>query len=87
MLIALLLNLLVGIVGIFFSWLPQVDTLPAIGGYDVDTALVSGMGYLNTFFTTFWPLKIMFTGFLVLMGYYIVKLVLRFFLGHRSIGH
>ncbi len=87
MILTLLLNFLVLIVGVVFSWLPKVTALPTINGYDIDAALVTGMGYVQTFFTTFWPLQIMFNGFLVLMAYYIVKMTLRFFLGHRSPGH
>ncbi len=84
MIVLLLINLIVIILGVIFSWLPQVTTLPEIGGYDIDTALSQGMGYVHSFFTTFWPLQIMFDGFLVLMLYYISMMTLRFFLGHRA---
>lgn len=84
MLINLLLNFMVMTVGAIFSWLPTVETLPTIGGYDVDAALVTGMGQVMTFFNTFWPLKIMFQGFLFLLGYYAIKIGIRFFFGARS---
>ena len=85
MIITLLINLIVIILGTIFSWLPVVTTLPNIAGYDIDSALVSGVGQLYNFMNTFWPIKIMFQGFLFLLLYYISKFILRFFIGHRSI--
>lgn len=87
MIISLLLNILVLIIGVIFSWLPNVDTLPSILGYDIDGALVTGMGYARTFFVTFWPLTILFEGFGILMIYYVIKMTLRFFIGHRAPPH
>jgi len=87
MIIDFLLNFLLLIVGSVFSILPSVSTLPTIAGFDIDTFMVNGMGMLNTYFTTFWPVAIMFQGFLALMLYYILKMGLRFFLGHRAPGH
>lgn len=84
MIIVLFLNLLVMIVGTIFSWLPEITTLPTMFGYDIDTALVTGMGYVQTFFNTFWVLEIMFQGFLILMLYFLTKMVIRFFIGHRT---
>ena len=84
MIINLFLNLIVLIIGVILSWLPTVTTLPLINGYDIDTAFVTGMSQLNSLFTTFWALSIMFQGFLFIMAYYILKLTLKFFLGHRS---
>ncbi len=87
MLIALLLNIIVLIIGVIFSWLPVVEKLPEFMGYDIDTALVSGVGYIQTFFATFWPLAIVFQAFLILMAYYSIKIVVRLFLGSRAPGH
>lgn len=84
MIVMLILNVLVLILGAVFSWLPQVTTLPSIVGFDIDTALVTGVGQMHAFFVSFWPVYIMFQGFLVLMGYYALKLAIRFFLGHRA---
>lgn len=86
MIITLLLNLVVLILGVIFSWLPVVTSLPEIMGYDIDGALVTGVGYMQTFFYTFWPFQIIFQGFLILMVYYTIKIVLKFFLGHRAPG-
>lgn len=87
MIIILLINLISLLLGGIFSWLPIVNKLPNIVGYDIDTALVNGVGYTQTFMQTFWPLEIMFQGFLVLMGYYGIKMIVRFFLGHRAPGN
>jgi hypothetical protein len=82
----LFINLVVLILGAVFSWLPEVKTLPTIGGFDIDGALVTGMGQVHTFFSTFWVLQYMFYGFLALMGYYALKMAVTFFLGHRAPG-
>lgn len=87
MIIAFLLNFVVLIIGAIFSLLPAVETLPTIGGFDIDAALVTGIGQLNAFVTAFWPVKIMFVGFLFLMGYYAFKIGLKFLIGHRAPGH
>lgn len=83
----LMINLVVLIVGAIFSFLPAVTVLPTIGGFDLDQALVTGASQLNAFFVTFWPLKTMFTGFLFLLGYYAIKIGIRFLIGHRTPGH
>jgi hypothetical protein len=86
MIVDLLLNVLLLVIGAIFSILPIVYTLPTIAGYDIDAALVSGIGQFNVFTTAFWPLSVMFQGFLVIMLYYALKMGLRFFLGHRAPG-
>jgi len=87
MILDFILNFVLLIVGAIFSFLPIVSTLPTIGGFDIDSQMVLGMGYLNSFFTAFWPVAVMFQGFLVIMLYYALKMLLRFFLGHRAPGH
>ena len=84
MIIAFLFNLIVIIIGSIFSLLPTVTTLPTINGVDVDSAMVVAMGELHTFTTAFWPLAIMFNGFLFIMAYYAFKVGLRFIIGHRA---
>lgn len=79
-----LLNVVVIALGGIFTWLPAVDTLPNIVGYNVDSALLQAMGYSNRIFEAFYPLAIMFQASLVLFGYYIIKMGLRFLLGHRA---
>lgn len=84
MIISLLLNVLIAIVGIILSWLPTVTTIPPIFGFDIDSTLVTAMGYFNGVTSLFWPLAIILQGFLVLMGYYLLKITLIFFLGSRA---
>jgi hypothetical protein len=79
----LFLNVAVLFLGAIFSWLPTVDTLPTIIGYDIDGLLNLGAGYVAGVLQAFWPLGIMFQGFLALMVYFSIKMVLRFFLGSR----
>lgn len=86
MIINLLLNFITIVLAGIFMWLPEVDTLPNIAGYDIDAGLQTAVGYLQSFTATFWPIEILFQGFLFLMGYYLVKILLRFFLGSRSPG-
>lgn len=69
-----------------FSWLPQVTALPTIAGIDIDAALNTGMGSFLSFAKAVWPIYDVYLGFLVLTGYYAIKVVLRFFLGHRAPG-
>lgn len=83
----LALNIIVLFLGAIFSWLPTITNLPNILGFDIDAALVTGMGQFNQFANTFWPLKLMFQGFLVIMIYFGIKMALRFLLGHRAPGH
>lgn len=78
--IGTLIDLLNAIVG----WLPNVTTLPTILSFDIDTALITGVGELRTFFTTFWPFMYVFEGFMVLLTYYGIKMLLRLLLGHRA---
>ncbi len=80
------LNIVVLIIGAIFSWLPVVTSLPTINGFDIDSALVTGIGQLNTFLNTFWPIKYMIVGALTIFSYYILKMGLKFILGHRAPG-
>jgi hypothetical protein len=82
----LFINFVVLMLGAVFSWLPPVDKLPSIHGYDLDTALVNGMGMLHTFFVAFWPIGYMFDGFMALMVYFALKMAIVFVLGHRAPG-
>lgn len=87
MIINLLIGLFTLILGAIFSWLPQISTLPTIGGFDIDGALVLGMGQLHTFMITFWPIDYLLKGFMALMVYYGFMIILRFFIGHRAPGN
>lgn len=67
-----------------FSWLPQVNTLPNILGIDIDTQLSQGMSMLYNFANSIWPIHDVLLGMIFLLGYYGIKMVLTFFLGHRA---
>lgn len=86
MIVAFLFNLIVLVVGAIFSLLPQVTTLPTVNGFDIDAALVIGVGQLKTFATAFWPLMYMFYGALFIMAYYALKQGVKFLIGHRAPG-
>lgn len=84
MIIVFLINTLIAILTIIFGWLPDVVKLPSIVGYDIDSALVTGMGQINTIMKSIWVLQYLIGGFLVIMGYHLIKLVLKFILGSRA---
>ena len=84
MLIMLLWNVVILAIGSIFAWLPIVVTLPNIVGYNIDGALITGMGYVNQVITNIWPLYYVVQGMLYLMLYYTIKMGLRFLLGHRA---
>lgn len=84
MIINFVLNAIVLILGAMFAWLPVVTSLPAINGFDIDASLVLGVSQMYSFFEAFWPLGLLFQGFIVLMGYFTVKLIVKFWIGHRA---
>jgi hypothetical protein len=86
MIITLIINTIILIFGAIFSFFPVVAKLPTIFGFDIDAAMATGMGSLNTFLISFWPIKYMFLGFLAIMTYYGLKMLVTFFLGHRAPG-
>ena len=66
------------------SWLPSVTTLPTIGGVDIDTALVQGVGQTYGFANAIWVIHDVLIGAAVIWGYYAIKLVVRLVIGHRA---
>lgn len=70
-------------VGVLLSWLPAIDTLPVINGYDIDASLVLGVSYIRSLTDSVWIFSDLFAGFLILMSYYILMITLRFFIGKR----
>jgi hypothetical protein len=79
-----ILNIIVLILSSLFLWLPQIQTFPTIIGFDIDGMLLNGIGMLKEYMITFWPLYTMFQGFLVLVGYFLLKRVISLFLGSRA---
>jgi hypothetical protein len=86
MIFSYLIKFVLSILFAFLDWLPDVKTFPTIGGFDIDGALVTGLGYVRTFTQTFWLFDYVLVAFLSLMGYYIVKMVVRLVLGSRAPG-
>ncbi len=86
MIFTFILNVVVAIFSIIFEGLPKVTTLPTINGFDIDTTLLNGVGDLNVIFGTFWYLKDVFYGGLILLAYYGIKMLLKAVLGSRTPG-
>ena len=80
MLIQLLLQILISTVNVIFSWLPAVDTLP----FGIDSAFISAMMYFNGAIDTLPYLEIVFDSFLYVIGFEVLLLVLKLFLGSRT---
>lgn len=74
------------ILNVTFSWLPKVETLPTILGVDVDTQLLFGVHLINRLSELFWMMGDLVAAAKIMLGYYVIKMVLRFFLGHRAPG-
>ena len=87
MIVTLLVNLIVGALGLLLAIFPDVTTLPTVFGYDIDGALVDGMGKFNTLSSNVWALQYVFYGFLAIISYYALKKVWNVFLGARSPTH
>jgi amino acid transporter len=86
MITSIFIGIIVSLISTVFSMLPTVTTLPTIAGYDVDGALVTGMGEFTHFIQDVWPIYDVFLGFLVLMGYFGIKMLLKAVLGSRAPG-
>lgn len=84
MIITKLLLIIATAITALVSWLPIVTTLPPIAGYDIDTALVNGVGQAYNFFEVMWVVKDVLLGALFLWGFYGLMLGVRLFLGHRA---
>lgn len=80
------LNFIILTFGAIFTVLPSATKLPTIGGYDIDGALVTGMGAFHTFVAAFWPIQDMFYGALAIFAYFGIKMLARLLLGHRAPG-
>lgn len=86
MIVQTFIQLFIGLLSILFSWTGVVTSLPSIGGYDLDTALIGGVAEFQTYANSVWPIRDVFIGFGFMLGYYFLKMVLKFFLGHRAPG-
>ena len=87
MIITLLINVIVGAIGVILSIFPDVTTLPKIFGYDIDTALLDGVGKVNTVSSSVWALQYLFYGFLAILAYYGLKMLWKMLMGSRHGTH
>lgn len=84
MIVSLILNIIVLVIGIIFTFLPAISTLPPLFGYDIDKALVTNFGYVARFMYYFWPVGYLYMFLQAILGYHIVKIVFRLFFGSRA---
>lgn len=83
MIIVFILECITTFLAILFGWLGTVDRLPVVLGYDIDTTLLTGVGYITGLFSTYWPLYYVMGGFAILTTYYLIKMIIIAWLGHR----
>jgi hypothetical protein len=83
MIINFLVNVVLLTIGAVLGQLPEIKTLPTFMGFDIDGALVHGVGNMYSFLGAFWPILYLFNGFLAIIGYHISKIALRFLIGNR----
>lgn len=67
--------------------LPSATTLPTIGGFDTDSALVNAIGLFNTLKASVWVFTDLWYAFLALVTYWGVKILLKVLLGQRTPIH
>jgi len=77
MLIFFLLKAVVLIVGIFLSILPSVAVLPVVAGLDLDSVILTGIGYFNYLSDKIPPLAIFMAGFSFVLTFKLSMLVLK----------
>lgn len=82
MIIQLFLQILISLITLLFSWLPDVTILP----FGIDTALSYAVQLFHGAMSTLPYLEIVWTCFLYLLGFEILLVILKFFLGSRSFG-
>lgn len=83
---AYILAFFVAIIGFVLQNDPTVTTLPTINGTNLDTTMQQAIAYFHTITVTMWYIGDVWTGALILMGYYALKMFLRFILGYRAPG-
>lgn len=83
MIIQLLITIALGFLTILFGWLPSVDSLP----FGIDSAFITLVSYFRGAIQTLPYMQVVWNCFLYLLGFEILMVVLKFFLGHRAPGH
>lgn len=64
--------------------IPVITALPTIVGVNLDTTMQQAVSYFHELTITMWYLGDVWTGALLLMGYYALKMALRLLLGARA---
>lgn len=67
----------------FFSWLPQINTLP----FGMDAVLSTAVGYYNYFASMNWPVVYPMQCAMIYLSFELTLLVIRVFLGSRTPIH
>jgi len=83
MIFAAILTAIANFLGIIFSFLPNVDTLP----YGIDAVITNGIGYYKYFASYFPPLTTVLTVGSIYISFRLALLFLKVFLGHRAPHH
>lgn len=73
MIVTILFALVTLLLTAVFQYVPVITELP----YGIDSILVTGMTYLHAIIAVFPPLGIMLSGFLIILGFKTLMLVLR----------
>lgn len=83
------IQFVITLLGIILSELhiPQITALPTINGVDMDATISQAVQYFHTITVSMWYLGDVWSGALILLGYYTLKMALRFLLGQRAPGH
>lgn len=84
MLINSILTVIANILTAVLSFLPAVTVLPTIAGYDIDTALVTGVGQTYRFASTVWPIWDVLLGALFLWTFHGIMIFVKLIIGHRA---
>jgi hypothetical protein len=72
-----ILKLISSLLALVFSFLPKVVTLPMIGGFDVDSAMVTTFGYFHYITSIFPPFATLFYAMVFFYTYKVTMLTLR----------
>lgn len=83
MILQIFLTILISAINILFFWLPSVTSLP----FGLDNILVMASGYFHGAMDTLPYLEVVWTCFLYLLGFELLLVILKFFLGSRAPGH
>jgi len=83
MIIHLLFSIIIMIFNTLVSWLPSVSVLP----FGMDSLWISSVGYFKGFMLIFPPLEIVYQAFVFYLGFRLLLIVLKVFLGKRVPHH